>query len=83
MTSWTERAFIRTGGDPVFSPPEDQRQHRRWHMIGTHRGTERMQWRAGIWVWHDAEGQRWTDRTAAELGWRYVCVADDQSGGEP
>jgi hypothetical protein len=79
--SWRERARRRGAGVALFRPPEAELRERRWHVIDTHLGRRRMQWRPGIDVWHNAEGQRWTAESAAEFGWHYVGVAPDQSGG--
>lgn len=79
--SWSERISRRTP-DASFRPPDNQVCVRRWHMIETHKGAQRMEWRAGIFVWHDVDGERWTDVTAHQLGWRYIGIAGDQSGGK-
>jgi hypothetical protein len=79
-----DRAFRRGGGGiRCFRPPADQLWELRWHSVETHVGLQRVQWRPGIDVWHDEVGGRWTSERAQTLKWRYVGVAEDQSGGLP
>jgi hypothetical protein len=66
----------------TFAPPD--RSVRAWHIVDTHLGTKRVQWRPGIEVWHGEEsGERWTAETAYDRRWVYVAPSLDQSGGRP
>jgi hypothetical protein len=68
----------------VFVPPEPERPFRAWHIVDTHLGRRRLQWRPGIDVWHGEDpGERWTAETAYDRRWVYVSVALDQTGGKP
>lgn len=81
--SWSDRAMRRGAGAVFFRPPEANMRDRIWHMVDTHQGLKRVQWRPGIDVWHGVDGERWTAETAYDLNWRWVAVAMDQSGGRP
>ena len=81
--SWSERAARRGAGVVFFRPPEAAQRDRAWHMVDTHLGLRRVQWRPGIDVWHGADGERWTAFSAHELHWKYVSIALDQTGGRP
>ncbi len=71
MMSAAERAARR--GGPIFAPPDPSEDG--WHEVLTHQGPMRLQWRAGILVWRNAEGQRWNAEFAGDLGWRYIGPA--------
>jgi len=79
--SWSERAARRGAGVVLFRPPEAALRERAWHVIETHLGLRRLQWRPGIEVWHGDVGERWTAEFAGEHHWKYAGIALDQSGG--
>jgi hypothetical protein len=81
--SWTDRAFTRGAGMEFFTPPLEQKTHRRWHVVETHVGLRRVQWRPGIERWHGEAGESWTAESCHRLGWTYVEVAANQRGGLP
>jgi hypothetical protein len=83
MNSWSHRAFLRGVGMNFFCPPDDEKGHRHWHMVDGHLGLMRVQWRPGIDVWRGAEGERWTAEFAFANHWKYIGLAEDQSGGVP
>jgi hypothetical protein len=76
MMSAAARAARR--GGRIFTPPDPSADG--WHEVQTHMGVKTLQWRAGIEVWRDAMGQRWTAELAGDLVWRYIGPAD--LGGE-
>jgi hypothetical protein len=66
----------------TFEPPNPT--ERAWHIVDTHLGRRRVQWRPGIEVWHGEDpSERWTSETAYRGRWVYVAPALDQTGGKP
>jgi hypothetical protein len=70
--SWSARAARRGVGNVVFQPPGEAGRHEGWHQVETHIGLLRLHWRPGTATWHDADGMRWTDASAAGFHWKYV-----------
>ncbi len=77
--SWSERAQRRGAGASFFRPPERLKNEMLWHVVDTHLGRLRLQWRPGIDCWHGEEGERWTAEFGAELAWTYVGLSDRQT----
>jgi hypothetical protein len=78
MLSWTERARRRGAGMVIFRPPAPHHTELAWHRVQTHFGERVLQFRPGIDVWKDADGQRWTAELAGELKWQWLA-ADDRA----
>jgi hypothetical protein len=66
-----ERARRRGAGVVFFRPPAESRVPS-WHIVQTHLGERRLQWRPGIDVWYGDDKRRWTAEFAGEAKWRYV-----------
>jgi hypothetical protein len=82
MSATSERAARRGAGIVLFQPPEAAVRERAWHMVETHLGLRRLQWRPGIDVWRGEEsGERWTAEFGGQYRWKYVSIALDQTGG--
>lgn len=78
---WKERAKRHRQEQMVFRPPGVFISLLLWHIVDTHRGRKRLQWRPGIGVWKDEDGARWTEEAAGELRWQYVNPAEDAPDG--
>jgi hypothetical protein len=74
--SWTQRQRQRGANMVLFRPPAELVPFVLWHDVNTHLGPKRLQWRPGIDVWKDDDGNRWTAEYAGDMHWTYVRLAE-------